>query len=65
MEQRFQLRIEELDQRESTMEAAVDRVSKTYGKVASYLAEKPDSGENALAIEGLRFLRSVREFGIQ
>ena len=52
------------------MLAAVDRVMKTYGmivhltadderatreKVISYLAEKP------LAIEGLRYLRSVRE----
>jgi hypothetical protein len=62
------------------MEAAVDRVMKTYGmmvnltadeekatreKVASYLAEKPGSDENALAIEGLRYLQSVRELGVQ
>jgi hypothetical protein len=62
------------------MEAAVDRVMKTYGmmvnltadeeratreKVASYVAEKPGSDEKALAIEGLRYLRSVRELGVQ
>jgi hypothetical protein len=62
------------------MEAAVDRVMKTYGmmvnltvdeekatqeKVASYLAVKPGSDENAVAIEGLRYLRSVRELGVQ
>jgi hypothetical protein len=58
------------------MDAAVDRVMKTYGmmvnltvdeervtreKVASYLAEKPEADEHALTIEGLRYLRSVRE----
>jgi hypothetical protein len=58
------------------MEAAFDRVMKTYGmmvnltvdeqrvtreKVANYLAEKPEADERALAIEGLRYLRSVRE----
>lgn len=58
------------------MQAAVDRVMKTYGmivnlsaeeekatreKVISYLAEKPAADEKALAIEGLRYLRSVRE----
>jgi hypothetical protein len=61
---------------ENIMLAAVDRVMKTYGmivhltadeeratreKVISYLAEKPAADENALAIEGLRYLRSVRE----
>jgi hypothetical protein len=58
------------------MQAAVDRVLKTYGmivnltpdeeratreKVISHLAEKPATDEKALAIEGLRYLRSVRE----
>ena len=58
------------------MQAAVDRIMKTYGmivsltvdeeraarqRVTSYLAEKPDSDEKSLAIEGLRYLRSVRE----
>jgi hypothetical protein len=62
------------------MQAAVDRVMKTYGmmvnltkdeqkttreKVTSYLAEKPEADENALAIEGLRYLRSVREIGLK
>jgi hypothetical protein len=61
---------------ENIMLAAVDRVMKTYGmivhltadeeratreKVISYLAEKPAADENALAIAGLRYLRSVRE----
>ena len=58
------------------MQAAVDRVMKTYGmlvnltaeeekaareKVISHLAEKPDADEQALTLEGLRYLRSVRE----
>jgi hypothetical protein len=58
------------------MEAAVDRVMKTYGmmvnltvdeervareKVTNYLAEKTEADERALAIDGLRYLRSVRE----
>ncbi len=58
------------------MQAAVDRVMKTYGmivnlsaeeeratreKVISYFAEKPAADGKALAIEGLRYLRSVRE----
>ena len=62
------------------MQAAVDRVMETYGmivnltedeeraareKVTGFLAEKPEIGENALAIEGLRYLRSVREIGIK
>jgi hypothetical protein len=56
------------------MQAAVDRVMKTYGmivnltpdeeraareRVMSYLADKPDADERVLAIEGLRYLRSV------
>lgn len=59
------------------MQAAVDRVMKTYGmmvnltaaeqkaareKVTSYLAERPEADDQALAVEGLRYLRSVREF---
>ena len=61
---------------EGAMQAAVDRVMKTYGmlvnltvdeekaareKVISHLAEKPDADEQTLALEGLRYLRSVRE----
>jgi hypothetical protein len=30
-------------------------------KVAAHLARKPDGDEHALAVEGLRYLRSVRE----
>jgi hypothetical protein len=59
------------------MQAAIDRVMRSYGmmtnlspeeqrlareKVTSYLAEKPDASEQVLAIEGLRYLRSIREF---
>jgi hypothetical protein len=59
------------------MQAAIDRIMQTYGmivkltdeetraareKVASYLAEKPKATEDQLAVEGLRYLRSVREF---
>ncbi len=58
------------------MQAAIDRVMRTYGmlvnltsneeqaareKVASYLAERPDATEQELAIEGLRYLRSIKE----
>jgi hypothetical protein len=57
------------------MQEAVDRVMKTYGmivnltsdeeraardRVTSYLAERPEADDRALAIEGLRYLRSVR-----
>jgi hypothetical protein len=56
------------------MQAAVDRVMKTYGmivnltpdeeraareRVMSHLANKPGGDERVLAIEGLRYLRSV------
>jgi hypothetical protein len=62
------------------MQAAIDRVMKTYGmivnltadeeraarrQVTRYLAEKPETDEKALAIEGLRYLRSVREPGLK
>jgi hypothetical protein len=55
------------------MQAAIDRVMTTYAmlvslsadeekavreKVANYLATKPETDENALAVEGLRYLRS-------
>ena len=60
------------------MQAAIDRVMETYGmmvnlsadeeraareRVTSYLVEKPGADEKALAIEGLRYLRSVKETG--
>jgi hypothetical protein len=58
------------------MQAAIDRVMRTYRmlvnstsneeqaareKVASYFAERPDATEQELAIEGLRYLRSIKE----
>ena len=62
------------------MQAAIDRVMKTYGmiqnltadeenaareSVTSHLADKPDTDERVLAIEGLRHLRSIRNTGIK
>jgi hypothetical protein len=59
---------------------AIDRVMRTYGmivnltadeeravreKVTSHLAGKSAADENALAVEGLRYLRSVREIAIK
>ena len=59
------------------MQAAIDRVMQTYTmivnlsvdeeqaarqKVTTYLAGKPEADEHALAVEGLRYLRSVREY---
>jgi hypothetical protein len=58
---------------ESSMQAAVDRVMKTYGmlvnltaqqeqaareKVSSFLASARTDDENKLAVEGLRYLRT-------
>jgi hypothetical protein len=45
-----------------TVTADEDRAARE--KVASYLAEKPEENEHALAVEGLRYLRSVRELGL-
>jgi len=60
--------------------AAIDRVMRTYGmivnltadqeraareKVTSHLADKPATDDNSLAVEGLRYLRSVRETAIK
>jgi len=57
------------------MQAAIDRVMQTYGmierlsdedmrvareKVSSFLAERPEASEHQLAVEGLRYLRSVK-----
>jgi hypothetical protein len=59
------------------VDAGRDRVMRTYGmmtnlspeqervareKVTSHLAEKPEASEQAPAVEGLRCLRSVKEF---
>jgi hypothetical protein len=58
------------------MQAAIDRVMQTFTlivnltpyeqqaareKATSFLAEKPEASEHQLAVEGLRYLRSVRE----
>ena len=60
------------------MQAAIDRVMQTYGmivnlsleeeqaareKVLSHLAERPNASEQELAVEGLRYLRSVKDLG--
>jgi hypothetical protein len=57
------------------MRDAVERVMKTYGmlenltpeqyeaareRVTSHLSENPETDENALAIEGLRYLRTAK-----
>jgi hypothetical protein len=41
----------------SSVNLTADEERATREKVASYLAEKPGPDENALAIEGLRYLR--------
>jgi molybdopterin-biosynthesis enzyme MoeA-like protein len=77
MEQKFHQRVFVFDIMESAMQAAMDRVMKTYGmlvnltaqqeqaareKVSSFLANAHTDDENKLAIEGLRYLRtSFRE----
>ena len=58
------------------MERAVERIMHTFGmlrnktdeelraareKVTSYLSEKPEVTEQQLAVEGLRYLRSMRD----
>jgi len=59
------------------MQVAIERVMRTYGmlianltdeeikaareKVTSYLAEKPGATEDQLAVEGLRYLRVIRD----
>ena len=62
------------------MQAAVDRVMETFGmivkltpdeekaareRVTSYLSERSEVDDRALAVEGLRYLRSVRNLGIE
>jgi hypothetical protein len=53
------------------MQAAIDRVMQTYTMIvnlnpdeerATHLAGKPEADEHALAVEGLRYLRSFREW---
>jgi|KBSMisStandDraft_5_1062788.scaffolds.fasta_scaffold1439531_1 hypothetical protein len=62
------------------MQAAIDRVMETFGmiekltadeekvareRVTSYLSERSEVDDRAVAIEGLRYLRSVRNLGIK
>ena len=65
------------DARYGFLQAAIDRVMQTYGmlknlsvdetqaareKVVSHLAERPNATEHQLAVEGLRYLRSLEDF---
>lgn len=81
MEQKFPLEIGVSLMEEGAVQAAIDRVMKTYGmlvnltpqqeqaareKVSSFLANAHTADENKLAIEGLRYLRtSFREHNRQ
>ncbi len=62
------------------MQSAIDRVIETYGmivnltadeereareKVTCYLAKKSGADERSLAIEGLRYLRTVRGIALK
>jgi hypothetical protein len=75
LEQRFRCGVYDSVLRENIMQAAIDRVMQTYcliekltdeeaqavrEKVSNHLAERPDADEHLLAVEGLRYLRSVR-----
>jgi hypothetical protein len=75
LEQRFRCGVYNGVLEEKIMQAAIDRVMQTYcliekltdeeaqavrEKVSSHLAERPDADEHLLAVEGLRYLRSVR-----
>lgn len=75
LEQRFRRGVYNSVLKEKTMQAAIDRVMQTYcliqkltdeeaqavrEKVSNHLAERPDADEHLLAMEGLRYLRSVR-----
>jgi hypothetical protein len=75
LEQRFRCGVYDSVLREKTMQAAIDRVMQTYcliqkltdeeaqaarEKLSNHLAERPEADEHLLAVEGLRYLRSVR-----
>jgi hypothetical protein len=75
LEQRFRCGVYDSVLKEKTMQAAIDRVMQTYcliqkltdeeaqavrEKVSNHLAERPGADEHLLAVEGLRYLRSVR-----
>ena len=75
VEQRFRCGVYNSVLKEKTMQAAIDRVMQTYcllqkltdeeaqaarEKLSNHLAERPEADEQLLAVEGLRYLRSVR-----
>jgi len=74
LEQRFRRGVYDSVLKEKTMQAAIDRVMQTYcllqktddeaqaarEKLSNHLAERPQADEQLLAVEGLRYLRSVR-----
>jgi hypothetical protein len=75
LEQWFRCGVEDRVLKEKIMQAAIDRVMQTYcliqkltdeeaqaarQKVSNHLAERPEADEHLLAVEGLRYLRSVR-----
>jgi hypothetical protein len=74
MEQKFQRRVVLHSQGKSSMEAAIERVMKTYGmivnltlaqeravreKVSRFLEVKSETDEQKLTIEGLRYVRGL------
>ena len=78
MEQKFPLEHWVCSKGRMKMQAAIDRVMQTYGmivnlsldeeraareKVSSHLAERPNASEQELAVEGLRYLRSIKHLG--
>jgi hypothetical protein len=75
LEQRFRRGVYNSFLKEKTMQAAIDRVMQTYcliqkltdqeahaarEQLSNHLAERPEADERLLAVEGLRYLRSVR-----
>jgi hypothetical protein len=75
LEQRFRCGVYDSVIKEKTMQAAIDRVMQTYcliqkltdeeaqaarEKVSNHLAERQEADDHLLAVEGLRYLRSVR-----
>jgi hypothetical protein len=75
LEQWFRCGVDDHVLKEKIMQAAIDRVMQTYcliqkltdeeaqaarQKVSNHLAERPEADEHLLAVEGLRYLRSVR-----
>jgi hypothetical protein len=74
MEQKFHWQVVGVHKGESSMEAAIERVMKTYGmivnmtfaqeqvvreKVSHFLQDKVETDEQKLTIEGLRYARGI------